>query len=122
MWRAIDGVSRAPLGYVLGDRTDVSLKKLIKKVDDGSCIFVTDDWAGFSRVLPQKRHFVGKDLTFPIEATNSDMRHRIARFHRRSKVTSRSRDMIHKTIKLFEHFNHQENLENALKPLMSFFG
>ena len=122
MWRAIDGVSRSPLGYHLGDRTDASLKHLIKKVDNGSCIFVTDDWPGFTRVLPESRHFVGKDLTFPIEATNSDMRHRIARFHRRSKVTSRSTQMVHQTIKLFEHFNHKKNIEKAMKPLMSFFG
>lgn len=43
MWRAIDGVSRIPLGYRLGDRTDSALRKLIKKVDTGMCYFLTDD-------------------------------------------------------------------------------
>ncbi len=66
--------------------------------------------------------FSGKDLTFPIEATNSDLRHRLARFHRRSKVTSRSLDMVHASIKLFEHFKNEQNLEDMTSPLLSFFG
>ena len=122
MWRAINGVSRQSLGYHLGNRTDASLKEFLKKIDDGKCMFVTDDWAGFRRNIPEKRHFVGKDLTFPIEATNSDLRHRIGRFYRRSKITSRSTEMIHITLKLFEHFQDPENISAFMKPFLSFFG
>lgn len=75
VWRAIDGVSRRSLGWELGARSDSCCKKLIDRVDDGKCVFATDDWAGFSRLLPEARHFPGKDLTFPIEASNSDIRH-----------------------------------------------
>ena len=121
MWRAIDGVSRATLGYHLGDRSDWDLKKLVDRVDDGKCTFLTDDWPGFSRVLKEGRHFTGKDLTFPIEATNSDMRHRLARFHRRSKVTTRSLDMVDVSLKLFEHFKNPRNLDTFLNPLLSSF-
>ena len=106
----------------MGDRSDASLKKLIQKVDNGRCAFVTDDWGGFFRVLPKSRHFSGKDLTFPIEATNSDLRHRLARFYRRSKVTSRSLGMVHASVKLFEHFQKKENIEAMINPLLSFFG
>lgn len=105
----------------MGDRSDSDLKKLIDKVDDGECHFVTDDWAGFSRVLPENRHHIGKDLTFPIEQSNSDLRHRVGRFHRRSKITSRSEEMIHASVKLFEHLCTPENLESMLKPMLSFF-
>jgi insertion element IS1 protein InsB len=38
--------------------------------------------------------FTGKDLTFPIEQDNSEVRHHLARFRRRSKVTSRARHMV----------------------------
>ena len=62
---------------------DTDLKKLI---DQSDCDFVTDEWGGFFRCLPENRHFYGKDLTFPIEATNSDIRHRLARFKRRTKA------------------------------------
>jgi insertion element IS1 protein InsB len=121
MWRAIDGISRASLGYHLGNRSDATLKTLVEKVDNGTCVFATDDWAGFSRVVPEERHFVGKDLTFPIEATNSDMRHRLGRFHRRSKVTSRSIQMVHTSLNLYEHLKNPENLQELIKPFLSFF-
>ena len=97
----------------------------MQKVDTGKCSFVTDEWGGFYRVLPEERHeerhFVGKDLTFPIEATNSDIRHRVARFHRRSKVTSRSLAMVNVSLDIFHHLQSKENLEKLLKPILSFF-
>jgi hypothetical protein len=40
---------------------------LIDRIDEGECVFVTDDWAGFYRLLPEDRHFPGKDVTFPLK-------------------------------------------------------
>lgn len=105
----------------MGDRCDSDCKKLINRIDDGKCVFITDDWAGFKRLLPEDRHFTGKDLTFPIEASNSDIRHNLARFHRRSKVSSRSEDMVRASLVLFQHLQSPEILESLLAPLKSFF-
>ena len=80
IWRAIDEVSRQPLGCLLGDRSDASIRKLVKKGDHGTCDFATDEWGGFFRLLPEDRHYFRKDLTFPIEDTNSDLRHRLKGF------------------------------------------
>ena len=102
-------------------RSDACLKKLVQKVDTENCSFVTDDWGGFYRILPEKRHFVGKDLTFPIEATNSDIRHRLARFHRRSKVTSRSLAMVETSLDVYHHLQPKENLGVLLQHFSSFF-
>ena len=93
----------------------------MQKVDTGKCTFVTDAWDGFYRVLPEERHFVGKDLTFPIEASNSDIRHRVARFHRRSKVTSRSVTMVDASLDIFHHLQSESNLQKLLQPFLSFF-
>jgi IS1 family transposase len=106
----------------LGDRCDSDCQKLINRIDDGKCIFVTDDWAGFKRLLPQDRHFTGKDLTFPIEASNSDIGHNLARFHRRSKVSSRNKEMVHASLLLFYHLQSPESLASFLAPLKSSFG
>jgi len=119
--RAINGISRQPLAQHLGTRSDACLKKLVRKIDTGKCSFVTDDWAGFYRILPEERHFVGKDLTFPIEATHSDIRHRVARFHRRSKVTSRSLEMVEASINIYHHLRTSDHLENLINPFLSFF-
>ena len=93
----------------------------MQKVDTGKCSFVTDDWGGFYRILPEERHFIGKDLTFPIEATNSDIRHRVARFHRRSKVTSRSLAMVEASLDIYHHLQSKDNLDALLQPFLSFF-
>ena len=123
IWRAIDGVSRRALGWKLGNRSDASLQPLINQVDDGKCDFVTDEWGGFFRLLPEIRHFFGKDLTFPIESTNSDIRHRLARFKRKSKASSHSIDMIHRSLLVFHYFqDYPENLEPLINKFLSFFG
>ena len=106
----------------MGDRTDKTLKKLIDRIDTGSCTFVTDDWDGFYRVIPEERHVTGKDLTFSIEQTNSDIRHRLARFHRRSKVTSRCKDMIRVSLNLFEHFQNANNFKAITLNALTLFG
>jgi IS1 family transposase len=121
VWRAIDGVSRRPLGWTLGTRSDASAKRLIAKVDTGTCFFVTDEWGGFFRLLPEERHFYGKDLTFPIEASNSDIRHRLARFVRRTKASSRSLHMVQHSLTLFHHLQDPQVLENLINPFISSF-
>jgi hypothetical protein len=52
-----------------GNQVSACCKKLVQRVDDGSCDFVTDEGRGFFRLLPEERHFYGKDLTFPIEGS-----------------------------------------------------
>jgi insertion element IS1 protein InsB len=123
IWRAINGVSRRAIAWQLGDRSDADLSKLIKRVDHGRCDFVTDEWGGFFRCLSdERRHFYGKDLTFPIEGTNSDIRHRLARFKRKTKASSRSIEMVDLSLKLFHYFqDHSQNVTAFMTPLLSFF-
>lgn len=111
IWRAINGVSRHALGWVLDDRNDASLQKIVQQVDTDACYFITDEWGGFFRILPENRHFWGKDLTFPIEGTNSDIRHRLARFKKKTKASLRSLDMVNRSLLLFHYFqDYPENL------------
>lgn len=73
-------------------------------------------------MLPEDRHFTGKDLTFPIEATNSDIRHRLARFVRKTKASSRSRQMVDLSLRLFHHLQNLQVLDAYLKSFLSSFG
>jgi insertion element IS1 protein InsB len=123
VWRAIDGIVLRSLGWVLGDRSDASLHTLVQKIDTGTCAFMTDEWGGFFRILPENRHFWGKDLTFPIEGTNSDIRHRLARFKRKTKASSRSLDMVNRSLLLFHYFqDYPQNLESWITNFLAFFG
>ena len=109
------------LGWVCGDRSDATVKKLIEKVDDGKCTFVTDDFAGFHRLIPEDRLFTGKDLTYPIEQTNSDVRNQAARFIRRHKASSRSLDMVQATLKIVNLFRNPDAVREFMQPLLTFF-
>lgn len=117
LWRAIDGQTRRPLAWELGDRSTETLGRLIKKVDDGQCDFITDEYPGFFTLIPEDRHYYGKDLTFPIEQSNSDLRHWLARFIRRSKSTTRSIAMLASSITLMHAVQSSQTFNHILSSL-----
>ena len=64
------------------------------------CTFYTDAWRMFAEALPRRRHVVGKAHTVAIERDNSNTRHHLARFTRRTKVVSRSRRMVDLSLRI----------------------
>jgi IS1 family transposase len=52
-------------------------------------------------VLPKKRHVIGKSHTVAIEQNNSNTRHHLGRFTRRTKVVSKKVKMVDLTLKLW---------------------
>jgi len=117
LWRAIDGQTRRPLAWLLGNRDSNTVKKLIDMVDDGECYFITDEYKPFFKHIPESRHFYGKDITFPIEQSNSDIRHWLARFIRKSKSTTRSVSMLASSIALMHSVQIQNSFNNILSSL-----
>ena len=67
--------------------------------------FVTDDWEGYHRLIPESQLFAGKDLTVPIEQDNSNIRHFLARFRRRTKVVSKAVEMVDLSLRIYHHFH-----------------
>ena len=64
-------------------------------------MFYTDDWDAFAEVLPAERHIIGKSGTHAIERDNSNTRHHLGRFTRRTKVVSKSPFMVDLTLRLW---------------------
>jgi IS1 family transposase len=52
-------------------------------------------------VLPKERHIIGKKHTTAIEQDNSNTRHHLGRFTRRTKVVSKCDTMVDTSIKLW---------------------
>ena len=52
-------------------------------------------------MLPKSRHVVGKAHTLDIERDNSNTRHHLGRFTRRTKVVSRSSYMVDLTLRIW---------------------
>ena len=71
VWRAYDLDQRRTVAWVLGGRDDATCRKLLDKVGVKGKTFVTDDWEGYHRVIPEDQLFTGKDLTFPSSRTTA---------------------------------------------------
>jgi insertion element IS1 protein InsB len=114
-------VARRTLAWELGGRDDATCRRLLDEVGIDGHVFVADEWEGFRRLIPEDRHLTGKDLTFPIEQDDSDVRHHLARFRRRSKVTSRARHMVDGALKLLCHLRQPENFLPLRNCFLSIF-
>jgi len=80
--------------------------------------YATDDFKAYRQVLPQNRHVVGKDLTFTAEQHNSDTRHWLARFRRKSKVVTHCPDMARLSVLAAEYI-HKDGGFDKLRKLLS---
>jgi insertion element IS1 protein InsB len=118
IWRAYDPVARRTVAWVVGGRDDETCQKLLDEIGVKGRTFVTDDWEGYHRLIPQSQLFTGKDLTFSIEQDNSNIRHFLARFRRRTKVVSKSEEMVDLSLRLYHHLH--DNLD-ALAEKLSVF-
>lgn len=87
---------------MVGGRDAATFRRLYDKVKHlKDCIFYTDDWDAFAKVLPQERHIIGKSGTVSIERDNSNTRHHLGRMTRRTKVVSKKKQMVYDSIKLW---------------------
>jgi len=109
IWRALDARTRQTVAHHVGKRDDRSCKKFLDKVGIAGKTFLADDWPGFVRLIPEDQLFTGKDLTYPIEQSNSNIRHYLGRFRRRSKITSRAHHMVTKSLNLLHHLMQPQN-------------
>lgn len=122
VWRAYDVDQRHTVAWVLGGRDDATCRRLIDKVGLAGRTFVTDDWEGYHRVIPQDQLFTGKELTFPIEQDNSNVRHCLARFRRRTKVVSKCRNMVDLSLRLLHHLQNPANYTCYAERFQTIFG
>jgi len=109
------------VAWVLGERDDATCRRLLDKVSLTGKTFVTDDWEGYYRVIPPDQLFTGKDLTFPIEQDNSNVRHYLARFRRRTKIVSKCRTMVDLSLRLLHHLQDPTNYAAYAKTFATIF-
>lgn len=100
--KAVDRSTGRTVAWVVGGRDAATFRRLYDKVKHlKDCIFYTDDWDAFAKVLPQERHIIGKSGTVSIERDNSNTRHHLGRMTRRTKVVSKKKQMVYDSIKLW---------------------
>jgi IS1 family transposase/ankyrin repeat protein/transposase-like protein len=119
LWKAYCLETKRTFAWKIGARDAATLRDFINEIGIEERDFVTDNYETYNELIPEIHHFVGKDITFPIEQDNSNTRHYIGRFRRKSKITSRNVTMVDLSLLLLCHLQHK-NLFDTLK-LFTFF-
>jgi len=97
---------------VCGKRNVKTVRRLYERFSHlEKCRFFTDNWRVFAKIIPQEKHFIGKEFTTSIEQNNSNTRNDVGRFIRRTKIVSQSIDMVDRTMKLWVHLEDENNFK-----------
>jgi insertion element IS1 protein InsB len=71
--------------------------------------------------LPQERHTIGKTHTVDIERDNSNTRHHLGRFTRRTKVVSKSAKMVDLTLRIWHNITTTDAFSKLQKIMLSLY-
>lgn len=108
VWKAYDRLTGRLIDWELGNRDSQTLSRLLERLSKWQVtVYCTDEWKAYGQLLeehPDAFHVSSKSETVGIERNNSDNRHWFARFHRRTKVVSKSAYMVDITMALFAKF------------------
>ena len=83
--------------------------------------YYTDDWEVYQKVLPKHRHVIGKKYTVAIERDNSNTRHYLARMTRRTKVVSKTIEMVDITMRIQHFLTIPENYQKLQDIILAIF-
>jgi insertion element IS1 protein InsB len=120
--KAVDRSTGRTVAWVIGGRDTATFRRLYAKVRHlKNCIFYTDDWDAFAKVLPKDRHIIGKSHTVTIERDNSNTRHHLGRMTRRTKVVSKKVEMIDASMKLWCALTTPETFQQYQEAFLSIF-
>jgi insertion element IS1 protein InsB len=83
--------------------------------------FYTDDWDVYREIIPKEKLTQGKKHTVGIEQNNSNVRHYLGRMTRRTKVVSKSEEMINVSLLITCYLNEYNGYEVFLKKILAIF-
>ena len=83
--------------------------------------YYTDDWDVYRKVIPNEKLTQGKKYTIGIEQNNSNVRHYLGRMTRRTKVVSKSIEMINISLLIIYHLNEYNGYEYFQNAFLSIF-
>ena len=119
-WTGVNGHTQL-LGVVTGKRDKSSADKLVQQLKERypDAVFATDDFPAYACVLNEQEHLIGKDLTYSLEQHNSDSRHYAARLKRKSKVITKRKDRVEKSLWMTEWLTKHQGLETLVAQILS---
>jgi insertion element IS1 protein InsB len=107
---------------VSGGRDAATFRRLYDKASHlKECVFYTDAWEAFAEVLPPERHIVGKAHTVAIERDNSNTRHHLGRFTRRTKIVSKTPQMVELSLRIWQAITTTDLVDSIQNTALSIF-
>jgi len=120
--KAYDRQSKRTIAFVTGRRDIATVQKLYDQIKHlTNCLFYTDDWNAFKKVLPSDRHIIGKQHTHLIESDNANLRHYLGRFTRKTKIVSQSNQAVCNSIKLWLYAHFEFSHSHLFNSFLSLF-
>lgn len=105
LWTAVNKRVSGILAWVLGDRSSETSKRLWKIVKCWQCYFyVTDGYAVYPCFIDDGDQIVSKTYMTRVEGENTQLRHYLARLHRKTLCYSKSVEMLELSVRLLLHY------------------
>jgi insertion element IS1 protein InsB len=94
IWTVLGWASGRLIDWECGGRGQATFERpLVRLRRWNARLLCTDEYVVYEQGLSTGRHYAGKDRPGALERTHARLRHWLARFRRRTRVVSRSRDM-----------------------------
>ena len=118
---AVDCRNNKTVGWVIGNRNAKTFRRLYEKLKNNVKHFYTDNWEVYREVIPAEKLTQGKKYTIGIEQNNSNVRHYLARMTRRTKVVSKSIEMLNISLLITCYLNEYNGYNYFQNTLISIF-
>lgn len=106
-WYGFDRQRRKVVAFVNDRRTDAACERLLKKLEGCQVSrYHTDDWQSYQKLLPARKHRIGKEGTRCIERHNLNFRTHVKRLQRRTICYSKLPEMHDAVLKLYIHHSN----------------
>lgn len=83
--------------------------------------YFTDNWEVYNEVIPAEKLTQGKKYTIGIEQNNSNVRHYLGRMTRKTKVVTKSIEMLNISLLIACNFNEYDGYRIYQKIFLSIF-
>jgi insertion element IS1 protein InsB len=121
VWQAVDCHNNKPIGWVIGNRNAKTFRRLYEKLEKFVKHYYTDDWEVYKEVIPAEKLTQGKKYTIGIEQNNSNVRHYLGRMTRRTKVVTKSIEMLNISLLITCYLNEYNGYDFFQKIFLSIF-
>ena len=117
----MDRSNNKTVGWAIGNRNAKTFGRLYEKLKHYVKHYYTDDWEVYRKVIPNEKLTQGKKYTIGIEQNNSNIRHYLGRMTRKTKVVSKSIEMINISLLITCYLNEYNGYEYFQKIFLSIF-